>query len=140
MREILFRGKRKAKQGVWLHGDLTRIDGKVYIWPDDGSINSPDWYEVREETVGQFTGLTDKNGVNIFSDDLRKDEQGRIFRIYSMPGGFAIKDSYWASNISDLILTDILIMHGLTDAQTQSWIRNSTEAAGNIHDNPELLN
>lgn len=135
MEEILFKGKR-IDNHKWVYGSYDTQNNSHFI---TYKLNSMDYYDAKifPKTICQFTGLIDKNNVKIFSDDLRRDENGLIFRIYSVPGGFAIKNGPWISNISDFIQTDILIMQGLTDPQTQSWICNATRAAGNIHDDKE---
>jgi len=65
MRKILFRGK-KVLNGDWVYGDLV----KDYIHHSTGTsiVNAGGcvWYEVIPESVGQFTGLVDKNGNEIF--------------------------------------------------------------------------
>lgn len=65
--QVKFRGKRKEGD-EWLIGDLNQIDGEVFILPrqEDAPFNSPDWYEVEPSSIGMFTGLTDKNGKEIY--------------------------------------------------------------------------
>lgn len=134
MIEILFRGIIKYPddifKGFW-HGNLIiYANGDTFI----RQIETGQEFEVIPESVGEFTGLTDKNGVKIFSDDLLKDGEGDIFRIYQIDGGFCIKSSVWKTDINDFDFTDILIAASLTDAQMQSYILESCEIVGNIHD------
>ena len=127
MREILFRGKQKSN-GNWVHGDLSyHRDGRMFIRCWDRLEFDPTYnaYEVNPETVGQFTGLTDKNGKTIFEGDLVKAERicngdAWVGTVVWWNGCFAIQ------GVKDKNIPAIDLFRGY-------------EVIGNIHDNPELL-
>lgn len=65
-REILFRGKLNSN-GKWVYG-MPSYDLQ-YIFNDE-NLDSPDNFEVNPKTIGQFTGMTDYNGIKIFDGDI----------------------------------------------------------------------
>ena len=125
MREILFRGKHMAG-GVWCEGNLAVSKGGVAIITPD---NTPCgvYGQVDPDTVGQFTGLTDKNGKKIFEGDIVKiDIAGLIFNAVCKfhSGSFGLVWHYL----------------GVDRWQAFPGMWNvGYEVIGNIHDNPELM-
>jgi uncharacterized phage protein (TIGR01671 family) len=117
-REILFRGKR-VDSSEWFEGSywLSRSAVRETTYITDGYGNL---FCVIPETVGQYTGLNDKNGVKIFEGDILKFRSG----IYSVE---------WDNEHSKFLQRD-----GQFSRELHIWIAKS-EIVGNIHDNPELL-
>ena len=159
MREILFRGK-SIDNGEWIEGGYAQIQPPPVCFSNDNDTEPPkicivaekgfsDWglprqyamYDVIPSTVGQYTGLTDKNEKKIFEGDIVRTHyanaskadfieqvvfrSGRFCALYQLPE----RGKMWA---------------GLADGTTHlpqekvaymAWC----EVIGNIHDNPELL-
>lgn len=131
MRTIKFRGKR-LDDNRWIYGDLMRHQGgdtfigdNTHYWTDDGYHNN-EYEEVRaveDDTVGQFTGLCDKNGKEIYEDDILGCPEDSYFlheAVIFADGCFMVKDDYTTTPMCAI------------DAQYRTVI-------GNIHDNPELM-
>jgi uncharacterized phage protein (TIGR01671 family) len=145
MREILFRGKRKDTC-EWIYGSLILLHGRAWIKHFEDNTNNPrqvgygktmaDFrcYEVILETVGQFTGLLDKNGKKIFEGDILNkyyhnmstyDCPCAVVEMKTGEEGDPLDYEYWVGWMAgESSLLDI---------------NEDAEVIGNIHDNPELL-
>ncbi len=137
MREILFRGKR-YDDGNWVEGYLIHDEVCNPHIPYIGYLFDVDDVDLAEAilgTVGQFTGLTDKNGKKIFEGDIvhilgNQDVEDwknvdYIALIAFLDGGFCAIDG-------------TVEEHGFR-RYALSRLDFSLEVIGNIHDNPELL-
>ena len=135
MREIIFRGQsvdtKEWVEGYYCgenceHPFSRNMVEKPYIIQKGTGI----WFEVIPETVGQYTGLTDKNGKRIFEGDICWTDLTRPYNIVVFRNGCFM----YQCEDNGVTYYDIMTsIEPLVDADKY------TEVIGNIHDNPEPL-
>lgn len=140
MREIIFRGKDKL--GHWLYGGFHLWKTRQPCVCNDElkpeeikhiiiKNSFADWnmprtmqpYEVVPETVGQYTGLADKNGTKIFEGDIVQSIELEL-------KGIIVFDEHCRFMIKDFSTGSTYLI---------SYNNDEIQVIGNIHDNPELL-
>ena len=121
-REILFRGKR-LDNGEWIEVDaITQSDGRAFAivgWDYAANKTPCNFYtiEVDPATIGQFTGMTDKNSKKIYEHDIIEDELDGLNDVVVYR-----ENKFWLEPLND----DAIY-----------WEKSNV--IGNIHDNPELI-
>ena len=139
MREILFRAKREDI-GEWVYGYYVRMPDAassvhmMYV-PAENPDESNNVFYIDPQTVGQYTGLIDKNGIRIFEGDIVKVDDdfdtfgkmaGEIREVWFKDGGFRLKPKCASS---------------IARGDRGYWMEDGAdfEVIGNVWDNPELL-
>ena len=141
MREILFHGKR-ADNGEWVEGDVLQTryrSGHIeYQIMPQAPVSSA--YPVLPETVGQYTGLTDKNGKKIFEGDIVKTHYANAQKSDFIEQVVFHNGKFCAYFSNQLCKQWVNLYDGTEHLpQDKSVYMDSVEVIGNIHDNPELL-
>lgn len=131
MREILFRAKREATN-EWVYGYFVNEHDDFLIYVHPQIITRSGRYYVNENTLGQFTGLTDKNGTKIFEGDIVRIAEdyydGLHYsgnEVYYSDGAFCVE---YETPEYDVTSIGFLVREGV-----------EVEVIGNIYDNPELI-
>lgn len=149
MRKIKFRGM-DAETGKWLIGDLIRAGAKpdgsscvqirYSVGTDDYGRSFYTHREVIPETVGQYTGLTDKNGAMVFEGDVIAPPDDK------WDSGETERATICYNNELTRFLCRFWTIHGgegysgnIEGQQLCDYIKEKWEVIGNIHKNPELL-
>lgn len=144
MREILFRGKTNPKCdgicSIWVYGNYFKmIELETAKYVDAIQLYREDpYYEdpylkiaVKPETIGQYTGLTDKNGKKIFEGDI-------IYSAVDLDGDGVLSEElltvYFDKNLASFLLKS---NQSEIPCEIEDYV--GMTVTGNIHDNPELL-
>ncbi len=128
MREIKFRGL-DVLTGEWCYGSLLKAnnEGGLAIWRFN-EMNIPLVTMIDRDTAGQYTGLKDKNSVEIYDGDIMQNLRNKKIKISWSEDemGWVAKSKYPNGRDSTLMLADYSAVATI-------------EVIGNIHENPELL-
>lgn len=123
MREYKFRGKR-IDNNEWVYGSLLIDEIQKSFYITDNKEGRA--YKVKPETIGQYTGLHDKNGKDIFEGDIIKLDNENVFMWIEYSEKFAqfvtrCKETYFDNE------------------PLGDWELKNLEVIGNVTDNPELI-
>ena len=147
MRDILFRGKRKDNcewvEGAFCPKSCDGLHDPMVDRPSIIKLDEPNdgfWFDVDPDTVGQYTGLQDKNGKRIFEGDILKThyanaKNSEFVEVVAFHNGrFCAEGNLFGGGRSWASLWD-----GIPHVpQDKTIYMDGMEVIGNIHDNPEL--
>lgn len=132
-REIKFRGRRRDN-GKWIIGSFTLIQDADGVWLEDTNL---DMVKVMPETLGQFTGLTDMNGREIYEGD-------RVTWLrHRMDGTGFLEEGHVRFSVDE---QRVFVVNRFTTMDDREMLHDiircrkyNLRVVGNIHDNPETI-
>lgn len=163
MREILFRGQTRRYgekvrmdgtklPGKWVYGGIFPGEGDhsiIYGWKFDTeqSAKGIAKYPVYSDTVGQYTGLTDKNGLKIFEGDIicavAEDTNEKLFATVNFgeyDDANALENDHFVGWFLSFRVNGGIVNVSILNGKSDNMLAiKMSEVIGNIYDNPELL-
>ena len=148
-REIKFRGKR-IDTGEWVVGNLVMVcNGETLKrYPCiviSYNHDSFDWHEVHPDSVGQFTGLNDKNGKEIYEGDILEFTESDLWLYGNRSPVDFYRGSFYCTMLYDLTMAPLFEMPTVynpndypNNTEKSLWIADC-DVIGNVFENPELL-
>ena len=124
MREILFRGKR-IDNGEWEYGGCVSTENEVFLIYNQTHSIDLEPHTVEKGTVGQYTGLTDRNGKKIFEGDIVKG-------FYRPTDKLICGSVKYENHLARMLIINRGVCAGLSHC-------HHVEVIGNIHDNQDLI-
>lgn len=120
VRQIIFRGKRKDSGSLIISDSILRYDNVIRLWDTkDGYV------EIVPDTLGEYIGLIDKNGIKIFEGDIVKGNWNTIFTVF-------YDETYLQFRARP--------QHGIERDIDYYQGHNGLDVIGNVYDNAELVN
>jgi len=136
MRKIKFRGQRK-KDGRWIYGAYIPNDCTYWTEPSIADMNHR--FEIRPETLGEYTGFNDLEGTEIYEGDiLQLDDTGDIEGFLIVNFGDNEGTMWGRENYGFFITFTNAKLNKINRQDFMYWFRKGVRVVGNVHDNHEL--
>jgi len=142
MRKIKFRGYGIVEK-KWFYGNLVEGNAGYYITVADYNETDGDiirYHPIETKTIGQFTGLYDKNGKEIYEDDIFTidGKYPKLVKYINEWSAFCVAN---LDTLTNPLMSKWRDKYKYQQLSPLWWsdFKNEIEVIGNIHDNPELL-